>query len=251
MFTEKERLLANEAALTSSLLGNGLNALRKADLYNKGLYYQAFFSISIGIERLLKIIVITQFRCEHNGEFPTDINLREFGHDIIKLYEYTGIKLDKNSIYYNIISFLNDFAKKSRYYNIDSMMNKNIRYDDPLNEWYTISQAIVEPLKKKKSICNKQELAELIDSVSLIRFHDLNGNEINNAVELLDDLEKRDIIQSYSVQYLFEIIVEIVEEVRHLQTKKYMMPVLSEFFVLYHKHWKPNEIRKKKDWLRI
>ena len=48
MFTDKERNLANEANLTASLLGNGLNALRKADLYNKGLYYQAFFSLSIG-----------------------------------------------------------------------------------------------------------------------------------------------------------------------------------------------------------
>lgn len=43
MFTEKERILANEAALTASLLGNGLNSLRRADMYNKGLYYQAFF----------------------------------------------------------------------------------------------------------------------------------------------------------------------------------------------------------------
>ena len=47
MFTEKERILANEAALTASLLGNGLNSLRRADMYNKGLYYQAFFSLSI------------------------------------------------------------------------------------------------------------------------------------------------------------------------------------------------------------
>ncbi len=45
MFTDKERNLANEANLTASLLGNGLNALRKADLYHKGLYYQAFFFI--------------------------------------------------------------------------------------------------------------------------------------------------------------------------------------------------------------
>ena len=59
MFSGKELNLSNEASLTASLLGNGLNALRKADLYNKGLYYQAFFSLSIGIERLLKIIVIT------------------------------------------------------------------------------------------------------------------------------------------------------------------------------------------------
>ena len=43
MFEEKERLLANEAELTSSMLANGLTSLRKANVYNKGLYYQAFF----------------------------------------------------------------------------------------------------------------------------------------------------------------------------------------------------------------
>ena len=32
MFEEKERLLANEAALTSSMLANGLTLLRKANV---------------------------------------------------------------------------------------------------------------------------------------------------------------------------------------------------------------------------
>ena len=39
MFTDKERVLANEASLTASLLGNGLNALRKADIYNLSLIH--------------------------------------------------------------------------------------------------------------------------------------------------------------------------------------------------------------------
>lgn len=70
MFNEKEQLLANEAALTASLLGNGLNALRKAGIFNKGLYYQAFFSLSIGIERLLKMIIITRYRSNITKNFP-------------------------------------------------------------------------------------------------------------------------------------------------------------------------------------
>ena len=97
MFTDKERNLANEANLTASLLGNGLNALRKADLYHKGLYYQAFFSLSIGIERLLKIIIINEYRV-------------------------------------NLIGFLNDFAKRSN------------------------------------NISNKEELANIIDSISFVKF---------------------------------------------------------------------------------
>ena len=97
MFTDKERNLANEANLTASLLGNGLNALRKADLYHKGLYYQAFFSLSIGIERLLKIIIINEYRV-------------------------------------NLIGFLNYFAKRSN------------------------------------NISNKEELANIIDSISFVKF---------------------------------------------------------------------------------
>lgn len=251
MFTEKERNLANEASLTASLLGSGLNALRKADLYNKGLYYQAFFSLSIGIERLLKIILINQYRVNHDGAFPTNINPREFGHDLIKLCKYTGIEFESNSLHIQLIAFLNDFAKKSRYYNIDSMMNANVKYDDPLSDWYAISQDIYHSVRKKNIIQNKKELANMIESVSLIRFHDLQGNEITDAMGLLEEIESRDIIQSYSVQFMFEIITKLVNEIRRLEAKKYMMPILSEFFLLYHRYWKPYEIRKKKDWLRL
>ena len=251
MFTEKEVNLEKEAALTASLLGNGLNALRKADLYNKGLYYQAFFSLSIGIERLLKIIVVNKYRVNHDGAFPTDINPRKFGHDLIKLCKHTGIKLESNPLHIKLVEFLNDFAKKSRYYNIDSMMNTNVGYHDPLYDWYLLSQDILNSSKKKNIIPNKQELANIIDSVSLIRFNDLQGNEITNAIGLLKEFESRNIIQSYSVQFMFEIITELVNEIRILEAQKYMLPILSEFFPLYHKCRKAYEIRKKKDWLRL
>lgn len=250
MFTDKERNLANEANLTASLLGNGLNALRKADLYNKGLYYQAFFSLSIGIERLLKIIIINEYRVNHEGAFPTDINPRKFGHDLIKLCEYIGIRFENNPLHVKIIGFLNDFAKRSRYYNIDSMMNTSIEYEDPLSDWYLLSQDILNFSKKTKNISNKEELANIIDSISLVKFHDLQGNEITNAMGVLQEYESRDIIQSYSVQFVFEIIKKLVNRIKRLEKQKYMMPVLSEFFGLYNDYWKPYEIRRKKDWIK-
>ena len=251
MFTEKERLLANEASLTSSLLGNGLNALRKANIYNKGLYYQAFFSLSIGVERLLKIIIITQYRSEHNGDFPVDIDMKKIGHNLIKLCQYTSVQFKEDSIHEKIVSFLDDFARKSRYYNIDSMVDRNIQYYDPLYEWSLIAEIILESSGKRKEIKNKQELARLIDSFSVFGFHDLQGNEVNNAMGILNLYENQEIIQAYSVQYMFEIITKLVGEIRRLQDIKYMMPVLTEFFPLYHTYWKSYEVRKKKDWLRI
>ena len=44
--------------------------------------------------------------------------------------------------------------------------------------------------------------------------------------------EFQETIQSYSVQYVFEIITKGVEEIRKLERKKYLMPVLSEFSFL-------------------
>ena len=65
----------------------------------------------------------------------------------------------------------------------------------------------------------------MMDSISVIRFHDLQGNEINQAMGLLDELENRTAVQQYSVQYMFEIIRKLVAEVRRLERVRYMMPV--------------------------
>ena len=251
MFEEKERLLANEAELTSSMLANGLTSLRKANVYNKGLYYQAFFSLSIGIERLLKIILITRYRCEHNGEFSTDIDLKKMSHNLKLLFEDTGIEFEKNSIHQDIVYFLSDFAQNARYYNIDVIVDRNNKFYDPLCEWSRIAKRIVDSGKKGKTINNKQELARVIDEFALFNLYDLQGKNITGALDILDMYEFQETIQSYSVHYVFEIITKGVEEIRKLERKKYLMPVLSEFFPLYHKNWKPYEIRRKKDWTRI
>ena len=91
----------------------------------------------------------------------------------------------------------------------------------------------------------------MLDSVADIHFYDLRGNEITSSSQILDELEVREVTQSYSVQYVFQIITKLIEQIRKLERKKYLMPVLSEFFPLYHSYWRPFEIRRKKDWCRI
>jgi len=148
---EKEKLLLNEAKLTCSMLGNGLNSLRKSSILNVGLYYQSFFSLSIGIERLLKIIIIIKYRCENNGFFPTseEIKVKSFGHNIIKLIDFLDIKIE-NEIELKILEFLNNFSKKSRYFNIDGIINENIDYENPLHSWKKIQEDILKIIKKGK-----------------------------------------------------------------------------------------------------
>lgn len=140
--------------------------------------------------------------------------------------------------------------KKNRYYNIDSMINSNIQYDDPLFDWQLLSYDILKFSGKKLYIENRETLIKMLDSNVDIAFYDLMGNQIRNAEGLVVEIETRELIQAYSVQIVFEIIRELVGEVRKLERQKYLMPVLSEFFSIYNRYLKPYEIRKKKDWLR-
>lgn len=131
------------------------------------------------------------------------------------------------------------------------MLDMSIHYNDPLKEWDSIAETIVQLSNKKKSIQNREVLSNMLDSVADIHFYDLRGNEITSSSQILDELEEREVTQSYSVQYVFQIITKLIEQIRKLERKKYLMPVLSEFFPLYHSHWRPFEIRRKKDWCRI
>lgn len=48
MFTDKERVLANEASLTASLLGNGLNALKKRIFITRASITRRSFPCPLG-----------------------------------------------------------------------------------------------------------------------------------------------------------------------------------------------------------
>lgn len=251
MFNEKERLLANEATLTASMLSSGLHALRKANTFQKGLFYQAFFSLSIGIERLLKIIIITQYRCKNEGEFPVSKQLKNYGHDLLKLSEIVGATNYEKDIHKEILSFLSKFAKSSRYYNIDVIVEEKGNNIDPLSEWKEIQDKIIKDCRKKKIWLNKEFLANSIDEVAITRFHDLMGNEINSYLGILEESENMDLIQGYSVLHVYEIITSLVKIIYRLESEKYMLPVLSEFFSYYSDYWNSYQIRNKKNWLNI
>ena len=66
--------------------------------------------------------------------------------------------------------------QKNRYYNIDSMLDMSIHYIDPLKEWDSIAETIVQLSNKKKSIQNREVLSNMLDSVADIHFYDLRGN---------------------------------------------------------------------------
>ena len=224
----KIKLLSNEASLTKSLMLNGMNYLLNASFLDKGLYYQAFFSISISIERLLKIIIITQYRVKHNGAFPTkkDIILKDFKHNLIKLSKYANIVYD-TELELKILEFLNNFSNSSRYYNLDGILSID-ESSSPLKEWNDILKYIDSLIEPQKN--NFESLGRILDTTTSTYYFDLEMNEIKSMEELLTkkDFENRTIM--LASKYTFKIYEKLIKEIERLHEVKYLMPVLVEFF---------------------
>lgn len=147
-------LLQQEAILAKSSVLSGFEFMVKGgfdDVY-KGHYYTAFFQLSIGIERMLKLAIISD-HMSRNGYQPPDIKIiKAYGHDLLTLYqrakEISGIygnailsDLEDESIRKNIFVFMNDFAAATgRYHNISNIAQ--IVNPDPLTRWWNIIDQI-------------------------------------------------------------------------------------------------------------
>jgi hypothetical protein len=153
MYDLKFIALNRETELAKRVTCSGLTALRKANPSRPGLYYDAFFGISIGIERLAKLAWLIDERIA-SGTFPTDDDLKKKGHNIRLLLDLaSAIRLNRkchpdvpsryttlpdDPISTGIINFLSDFAKVTRYFNIDFITGgKSIQMGDPIKIWHS------------------------------------------------------------------------------------------------------------------
>ncbi|HTK19027.1 MAG TPA: hypothetical protein VL442_05930 [Mucilaginibacter sp.] len=151
------RLLQQEAILTKSCIMIGIEYLLKGnfDDYHKGSYYSSFFQLSIGFERIMKLIVISNYMMENNYSPIPENELRKRGHRLINLHEElkkTAIKypdsniseINKQSIDFDLLLFLDNFALSTgRYYNISNLKQETVL--DPLITW----QALITRIKRE------------------------------------------------------------------------------------------------------
>jgi hypothetical protein len=71
--------------MRASLL-NGFELLHRSSFDMTGVFYSAFFQLSTGTERLMKVAFILDYKIENNLENPTNNILRDLGHFILELY---------------------------------------------------------------------------------------------------------------------------------------------------------------------
>ncbi|MFE7634470.1 hypothetical protein ACFU7Z_10655 [Kitasatospora sp. NPDC057518] len=145
----KWRLLVQEASLSEQSIGIGLSYMRKANADHPGFYYGAFFNYTIGLERLMKLVMLVEHRVRV-GEFPgsTDFK-RTYGHDLEKLFESVRAvreSAEQSNFQYELpssplvavaMSALADFAKFDRYHGLDVLTGSpKAKPLDPVARWF-------------------------------------------------------------------------------------------------------------------
>ena len=238
------------------MLCSGYTEIRKANYAKRGVYFQAFTSLSTGFERIGKLCYLLIYAIEHDGSFPTDKQMKnEIGHDIIKLYELIlefknkhDIKYDflqdlDKPIYQSILNVLSRFAKGDRYANIDLLIN-NRSYDDPISVWYkdvdlVIFQEKISDKKKEKIKMDASLVHYLTSNFVMLRHTGEDGKDINTAFEGSLRTGINDAVAPYRQLYVFHIIRFFVESLNMVESvfnhqNFFEIPYFKDFFRVFY-----------------
>lgn len=99
MFTETFKALNKEAQFTKEMLGSGATQIRNANYATKGIYFQAFTSLSTGLERIGKLCLMLDHFIDHSGQFPDcDYVKNKIGHKIGVIYDKSLDVISRRSI---------------------------------------------------------------------------------------------------------------------------------------------------------
>jgi hypothetical protein len=255
-----------EAQFTSEMLSAGYEQIGKANFAQKGIYFQAFTSLSTGIERLGKLCLILDYIISNNGNLPNDNYIKkDIGHDLNKLYvlikkiivkyniKLNGIQnLDEN-IHINIVNILSRFGKGDRYSNIDLITNKR-NYVDPIINWYEEIDMKIFNTKVKKSKKDyiertSQFLDNLMSNDSMVVHTGEDKSEIDTIYEYNYQSQIHYAVEQYRRVYVYQIIRYFVEVLLGLQhyiqsNNLFEVPHFSEIFYIFF--WDEKYIKRRK-----
>ena len=151
--------IRREAMLIRHLIGSGATALGRANYADKiGEYYIAFFGLSIGLERLAKLILVADYAISNGGAMPAEKVLRKYEHKLAALMDAAdqvgtkhSLKLDypcpTTVISKKIIECLDAFAdaRRGRYANFAALGDPNFGQEEPIRRWWgDVAELILE-----------------------------------------------------------------------------------------------------------
>ena len=223
-FPPEWHALGRESQLAASQIAIGVTALGRASYADKGRYAQAFFGLSIGLERMAKLILIAEHCIQNQGRFPTDAELRRFGHDIESLLSHCEPIAQKyrvgkkyadrpdSLIHMGIVDTLSEFAKLSRYYNLDLVAGgKAAQLPEPIWAWWTrVGVPILDKhytaARRKRDYEHATIIGAMMGGHAMVLHHDESGRQITDMAELSALTGATKIVQKYGQLYSLHLV---------------------------------------------
>ncbi|MFV0622580.1 hypothetical protein ACBY01_01035 [Sphingomonas sp. ac-8] len=231
--------LHREASLVSQILGSGATALGRAT-YGSGFgeYYTAFFGLSIGIERLAKLILVADYALDNAGTLPNQQMVRKSGHRLKKLIGKVDEIATKraivvphigpeNAICAAVIGCLDAFsdASKGRYANFEAIGNPSFDpANEPVTKWWTeVVELILDTdyrgTKREVGVKSRAALFEaIVGRVTLVRFRDESGNRMTDVATASERTGQSEWAQKYGRFYSLAVVrwlAHIFDEMTH------------------------------------
>ena len=239
--SDQIELLGREAELASKTVGSGLTEIRNYSFGGFGYFYSGLFSISIGLERILKLILLIDFYNSNGQTFPANNSyLRNLSHDLNKLMLEVrkvnsristpisdGIFQDQITI--NVLDILSDFARYHRYYNLDMLQGGSYTENEPLARWEdSVNREILARHFKMTENLKKLHAACLSMQPAIVHFIKEDGGEITDINEYADYSVRVECKQKYSFFYCYRLVRYVSEVFRSIEQFQ-----LSPLFGIY------------------
>jgi hypothetical protein len=274
-FDKKFSLLAQEAHLTKNTLLSGFDLLLKANFFQDkdGYFYSSFFHLSIGMERLLKLPVVTHYMLTNRYQTPTIKQLKsEFGHDIktlhsecmalMPIYRYskgTVSVLSANDL--ALLDFFTEYGIGSRYFNLNEVCEARMDRG-PLEKWLDLARSIYEehtPYQVREK--SMMSLFYKMDRENRDNGFTSHLNEQGHLMSVFDCLHRQYVIQKSAPLIIWRLI-ELLRPIHFLlegmaqKASEYevennisamTIPHYEDFF--YFLLADKNTIKRRKRWL--
>ncbi len=261
--------LQREAQLAAEQVATGVTALGRAHHAQPGLYSQAFFGVSIGLERMGKLIFVGNHAIENSGGFPRDSDLRRIGHDLRELLPMCATigetinpqrayaSRPADSIHQGIEQTLSEFASKTRYYNLNHITGAAGQQADPITMWWQmvgipICERHYSDRQRKKDEANAVFMDKMLGDDSIVIHHGEDGAEIDNVGDLVARAGATTVVQKYGRLYTLQIVrwlAAILYELSHFGAyQKRIEPLLglNDPFAIFGKD--DRYLRDRKTW---
>lgn len=245
--------IRRETKLVCQLLGSGATSLGRASYGDQmGEYYNAFFGLTIGLERLAKLILVVDHAITNGGTMPEEKVVKRYGHKLASLLKAAkdvevkhGLELKYNRptnlISDKIVDCLEAFADaaRGRYANFAALGNPSLSKEEPIARWWAdVATLILKTHYEGKPIQARVEakagaMYDALSEIGMVLDDDESGDIIQDLPRAFLRTGQTEVVQKFGRFYTLAVVRWLSELLSQLGFQAYCTHQIEAFFGMW------------------